>query len=106
MQLTRHHFTLQSQIYLRDEVKRDPVSTTCFLMSVIQDTSLFGLRRKKDGRPISMSAVMRERVTMYYTMFSLQVCFLLCEKSIRQSPPPGACITFRGSRSPCTIPIL
>ena len=43
--------------------------------------------------------------TVYCTMFSLQICFLLCEKSMRQKPPPRVPITFRGSRSPCTIPI-
>ncbi len=84
----------------RDEIDGYAVSPMNFVVSVIQHKS------RANGRPISMSATMRERATIYCTMYSLQICFLLCEKSMRQNPPPGARITFRGSRSSCSIPIL
>jgi hypothetical protein len=85
------------------------ITITSLVVSVIQNKSCLELQRNDesaDGRPISMSATMREQATIYCTVFSLQVCFLLSEKSIRQNPPPSVRITFRGSRSQCTIPIL
>lgn len=67
---------------LRIEVKGDAVSTMNSGGSVIQNKHHFGLQRNDqcaDGRPISMSATMREQATANCTMFSLQLCILLCE---------------------------
>ena len=56
--------------------------------------------------PYSMSANIKRKVITYHTLLSLQICFLLSEKSMRRNPPPWTRTTFRGSRSPCIIPIL
>jgi hypothetical protein len=85
MQSTRHHLTLQFA-NLPEEVEGDVISTMSFVVSVIQNKSGFELQRNDecaDGPPISMLAIMREQATIYCTIFSLQICFLLCEKSMR-----------------------
>src|SRR5260370_12235615 len=85
-------------------VEGDAVSIMSFVVSVIRNKSYFGLQRDDEcanGRPISMLVTIRGQVIIYCTMFSLQICFLLSEKSMRRNPPPGARITFQGSRSPC-----
>jgi hypothetical protein len=86
MQSTRHHFTLQYANLPEEVGGGGAVSTMSFVMSVIRNKYRFELQRSDEctvGRPISMSATMKEQATIYCTMFSLQICFLLCEKSMR-----------------------
>ena len=45
------------------------------------------------------------QVSEMHTLLPLQVCLVLSEKSMRQSPPLRARAIFRGSRSPWIIPI-
>ena len=93
------------------EVEQDAVSVMTLVVPLIRNKSHFRLQGDVDsvnlkGRPILMSATMREQAVIDCTMFSLQICFLLSEKSMRRNPPPGARIIFRGSTSPCAIRIL
>ena len=90
------------------EVEKDAVSVMTLVVPLIRNKSHFRLQRDElvKGRPISMSATMREQAIIFCTMFSLQICFLLSVKSMRRNPPPGARITFQGSTSPCMTPIL
>ena len=80
---------------------------TSLVVSVIHKNLILKLLRNDESATYFIVSYY-ERTSdhiLYCTMFSLQVCFLLSEKSIRQSLPPSARITSRGSRSPCTIPI-
>ena len=85
------------------------VSTTSFAASAVQDTFAFGLEWNKECviyRPIPVSATVKIKVVIYCTLHSLQMHFLLSEKSMRQNPHPWTHTTFQGLRSPCIMPTL
>lgn len=61
-------------------------STTIVARLAVRNTSASG--PSVVHQSILMLAAIKREVITYYTLYSLQRCFLLSEKSMRRNPPP------------------